>query len=67
MVFWGCSQEQRKDLPSKLSSYQKRFIKHLGDFFNYKIVQEVVDVDACALRAKVGGKIIYSAMGDLIL
>ncbi len=66
MDFWGCSAEQRKTLPAKLTPYQKKFIKHLDDFFNYKIIQEVTDVSVCAMRARVGGKIVYSAMGELL-
>ena len=66
MDFWGCSEEQRKMLPSKLTPYQKRFIKHLDDFFNYKIIAEVKWQNHCAMRARVGEKIVFSAMGELI-
>jgi uncharacterized repeat protein (TIGR04076 family) len=66
MDFWGCSPEERKTLPSKLTPYQKRFIKHLDDFCNYKIIAEVKWQGHCAMGAKVGGKIVFSALGEII-
>lgn len=66
MDFWGCSEEQRKVLPSKLTPYQKLFIRHLDEFFNYKIIAEVLSSVHCAMRAEVGGKFVFSAMGEII-
>ena len=38
----GWSKEQSESFVPNLTPYQKRFIKHVPDFFNYKIIQEVV-------------------------
>jgi hypothetical protein len=62
----GWSEEQKKTLPSRLTDYQKRFIRHWPDFFNYKIIQEVIWSSHCPVQAKPGDKIVYSALGDLI-
>ena len=62
----GWSEEQKKTLPLILTDYQKRFIRHWPDFFKYKIIQEVTWSKHCALQAKPGDKIVYTALGDLL-
>jgi hypothetical protein len=46
----GWSEEQKKALPSRLTDYQKRFIRHWPDFFNYKIIQEVIWSSHCPVQ-----------------
>ncbi len=63
----GWSEDQKKALPPKLTDYQRRFIRHFGEFFEWKIIQEVTWAKHCALQAKPGDRIVYSALGDPLL
>jgi uncharacterized repeat protein (TIGR04076 family) len=63
---WKLSDEEAKKLIPNLSPFQKKFIKRLPDFGEYKIIQEVVYAKSCPLQAKKGDKIVYSGMGILL-
>ncbi len=59
----GWSEEQAKSFVPNLTPYQKRFMKHVPDFFNYKIIQEVVWAKNCARNPKPGDKTVFAAVG----
>ena len=67
-ALWGLSDEERRTIIPNLTPMQKRFLRccKKGGFFGYKIIQEVVSVKNCPRQAKVGGKIVYNAMGELV-
>lgn len=64
---WGLSDEERKTIMPNLTPMQKRFLRcqSLNGFGNYKIIQEVVSVNNCPRQARIGGKLVYNAMGEL--
>lgn len=64
---WKLTDEERKEIIPNLTPMQKRFLRCMrkGGFENYRIIQEVVSVKHCPRQAKVGGKIVYNAMGEL--
>lgn len=63
---WGLTEEEKKKILPNLIPYQKRFIRHWQDFFDYKIIQEVVWAKNCAEVAKPGDKFVYSGMGQFL-
>jgi len=63
---WKLSTEERKTILPKLTPMQKRFIRRLPDFGEWKIIQEVVWAKSCPLQAKPGDKIVYSGMGIIL-
>lgn len=66
MGFWGIPESRKQKFAASLTPYQKRYIKHLDDLVNHKIIAEVIYASHCALGAKVGGKLVFSALGEII-
>jgi hypothetical protein len=66
-MLWALTDEERKTIIPNLTPMQKRFLRCIrkGGFENYRIIQEVVSAKNCPRQAKVGGKIVYNAMGEL--
>jgi hypothetical protein len=64
---WKLTDKERKEIIPNLTPMQKRFLRCMrkGGFENYRIIQEVISVKHCPRQAKVGGKIVYNAMGEL--
>jgi hypothetical protein len=64
---WKLTDAERKQIMPNLTPMQKRFLRcaRKGGFENYRIIQEVISVKNCPRQAKVGGKIVYNAMGEL--
>ena len=60
---WGWSEEYKKLVVPKFTPFQKRFIKNLKTFFDYKIIMEVVESNHCARRAEPGDKTVFGAIG----
>ncbi len=64
---WGLSEEERKTILPKITGAQKRFIRHWPELFEYKILAEVVWAKNCIRNAKVGDKMVFSAMGSWLI
>jgi uncharacterized repeat protein (TIGR04076 family) len=64
--FWALSEKEKEEILPKLTGCQKRFFRHFTDFFNYKIVAEVVWAKNCIRNAKPGDKMVFTGMGGLI-
>jgi len=64
---WNLNDEERKAIMPNLTPMQKRFIRTMmkGGFENYRVIQEVVSARNCPRQAKVGGKMVYSAMVEI--
>jgi uncharacterized repeat protein (TIGR04076 family) len=64
--FWALSKEEKEEILPKLTGCQKRFFRRFTDFYNYKIIAEVVQAKNCIRNAKPGDKMVFGGMGGLI-
>ncbi len=62
---WGFSDEKMKEMIPKLRPYHKAFFAYKDSFINYQMIMEVVEVKNCPRQAILGGKMVFSAMGEL--
>jgi hypothetical protein len=63
---WGYSDEDMNKVIPQLNLSQKRFFQYKDGFHNNKMIMEVVEVKNCPRQAVVGGRIVFSGMGELI-
>ena len=60
---WGFSEEEKKRILSKLTAFQKRFLRAFPRYWQYKLVAEVVEANNCMRNAKPGDKMVFMGMG----